>query len=344
MEPTNKPIAVSTVTPVFNGKDYLEELVAELAALREKWKNDAIPLELAESIFINDSSIDNSFEVLLSLKAKHDWIQIITLSRNYGQHSATIAGILHTCGDWVFTIDEDLQHEPKYFIKMLRLAVVRNLDIVYAKPVISVHHSFFRDQGSITYKKILSIVTANPHISSFNSFRLLRGAVARASASVCSHETYFDIALGWFSNRIDTVPLPLKDRRFIQNQKSGYNLWKLLSHARKMIVSSPVKVLRTGAVIGILSTIVSIACGGAILIQKIVTPDSIQVKGWTSIFLSILFFGGISAFLLGVILEYVTNMLLHSQGKPPFFIIERSSDAIVSDYFTKEETDDVSAA
>ena len=225
-------IKVSTITPVYNGEPYLEKLVLELLSVREKWNNSNIPLELVESIFVNDSAIDGSYEILRSLQKRNDWIQVITLSRNYGQHPATIAGILHSCGDWVFTIDEDLQHDPKYFDLLLEHAVTYELDVVYAKTEEPVHESLMRDKCSRLYKRIVSKITGNPHISSFNSFRLIRGAIARSSASICSHETYFDIALCWFTERLGSLSIPLKDKRFIETKRSGYNSKKLLSHAR----------------------------------------------------------------------------------------------------------------
>jgi len=330
-------IKISTITPVYNGEAYLEKLVLELVSIREKWSDSNIPLELVESIFVDDSAIDNSYKILRSLQKRYDWIQVITLSRNYGQHPATVAGILHSCGDWVFTIDEDLQHDPKYFDLLLAHAVTHELDVVYAKPEGSVHQSVLRDQSSRLYKRFLSKITANPYISSFNSYRLIRGAIARSSASICSHETYFDMALCWFTDRLDSLSIPLKDQRFIETKRSGYNLRRLLSHSRWLMISAPLKILRTSSLIGILALIGSVFYGGLIFYNKLTDPASIPIRGWTSTILSILFLGGLCAFLLGVVLEYLTNILLHTHGKPTFFVVDRSSDALIRDYFESEK-------
>ncbi len=337
MVPEANPISISTVTPVYSGQVYLQGLVEALARVREEWRANGLPIDLVESIFVNDSAIDDSLSVLLALQEKFDWIQIVTLSNNFGQHSATVAGILHSCGDWVISIDEDLQHDPKYFVRLFERAVTDGSDVVYAKPESRVHQSFWRDQGSIQYKKILSILTANPHIPSFNSYRLMRGSIARAVASVCSHETYFDIALCWFTGRIGTITLPLHDRRYAITKKSGYSLKRLLSHARRMVISSPGKVLRAGALVGILATMCSLLFGTVTLVRKIIAPDSIQVQGWTSTFLIVIFFGGLTTFLIGVMMEYITNMLLHAQGKPAFYVVDRSSDARISSWFKNEK-------
>lgn len=330
-------ILVSTVTPVYNGELYLRKLVLALKNVKQEWENNCYPFELVESIFIVDNAIDNSSVILEEISEDISWIQVLTLSRNYGQHPATIAGILHSTGDWVITLDEDLQHNPKYFINILEKAILEELDVVYANPKSSVHKKLYRDLGSILYKYIIAKISNNPVISKFNSYRLIRGSIGRGAASVCSHETYFDIALCWFTGRIGTVPLLLEDNRYTTNNKSGYNIRKLISHARRLIISSQTKILRIGALFGSLSMVACVIFAAKILLQKIFTPEKIPVQGWTSIMLIIVFFGGLTSFLLGIIIEYISNILLHMQGKPAFFIVDRRKDSIAINFFNKRD-------
>ena len=73
--------------------------------------------------------------------------------------------------------------------------------------------------------------------------------------------------------------------------------------------------------------------------QKIISPESIDVQGWLSLFLTVLFFGGLTACLLGVLLEYMSTLVLHSQGKPPFFVVDRRKDSVLREYFSQETSD-----
>src|SRR5882672_7517570 len=102
---------------------------------------------------------------------------------------ATIAGILHTSGDWVVTLDEDLQHSPARIEDLLRKAIIHRSDIVYANAETRVHQSHLRDVGSRLYKHVMKLMTGNPNVTAFNSFRLIRGDVARAASSTCGHDT-----------------------------------------------------------------------------------------------------------------------------------------------------------
>jgi len=329
-------ILVSTVTPVYQGAATLEELVRQLDRERQAWDRDGLPLELVEAIFVDDDSIDDSAAILADLAARYPWVRAVTLSRNFGQHPATVAGILHSSGDWIATLDEDLQHEPRFVLQLLREAVEHGWDIAYAKPLDHVHESLFRDQSSRIYKWLLTLATGNPNVRAFNSFRVLRGSVARAAASVSSHDTYLDVVLGWFSRHLGTLPLALKDQRYVARQASGYTFFKLLSHARKLLVSSQTKWLRLGAMVGVGAMVFSIALALYMLGQKLSYPASIDVRGWLSLFLGIVFFGGLSSFLLGVVLEYLSTLLLQSQGKPTFFVVDRTRDAILREFFARQ--------
>lgn len=332
---TMRKITFSIVTPVYSGAKYLADLVREVKKLKDSLASAEAPWEIVELIFVDDASRDGSAEVLAELTAKHEWVRVIQLARNFGQHPATIAGILHTSGEWVATLDEDLQHDPKFLPQMLAEAVMNTCDITYAKPEQHVHQSILRDWGSRSYKYTLVKLTGIPHIRDFNSFRVMRGSVARATASVCGHETYFDVALCWFSNKIRTIYLPLKDQRYIDSKSSGYSFMKLLSHARRLIVSTQTKVLRIGFLIGLLAVALSFGALVLAFYNKFIDPNAPNVPGWASLFVAISFFCGLSIFLLVMTMEYIRTILLHIQGKPTFFVVDRTSDKILADYFRK---------
>jgi glycosyltransferase involved in cell wall biosynthesis len=326
-------IAITTVTPVYSGRNFLPELIVKIEQVRDRWRNTQAPLELIEAIFVNDASEDGSLPVLYEIQKTRPWVNVINLSRNFGQHQATIAGILHSSGDWVVTMDEDLQHDPSHIDTLLESAVKSDMDIIYANPEQSVHENPLRDWTSRAFKGLVSYATGNPHVREFNSFRLIRGSIARASGSVCSHGTYFDVALCWFSSRISSVKLPLKDVRFVESGKSGYTMRKLFSHARRMIVSSETKIVRFGAAIGFFAMFVAVVVGAKILFNKLFYPESIPVEGWTSLFLALMFFSGLLAILSGIVLEYISVILLHIQGKPTFFVVDRLTDRFLLDYY-----------
>jgi glycosyltransferase involved in cell wall biosynthesis len=323
---------LSTVTPVYQGERFLVELVEELHCFRQEVGNIGCPLELAEAIFVVDGATDKSVSILEDLQGQYSWVRIINLSNNFGQHPATIAGILFSTGDWIVTIDEDLQHHPKHILEFLKSATSNEFDIVYAQSTASTHTAF-RNASSRIAKAIMSLISGNPNISNFNSFRLMRGDIARAAAALATSNTYFDVALSWFTNRVGTLQVPLLDPRKNKIQGSGYNLNRLLKHYVNLTITSDTKLFRTGIVLGGLSFTASIVLIIVTLLIKFLAPDLIILKGWTSLFLMILFFGGLISLMVAIGLEYIGNLYTQSQGKPTFFVVDRKSDKLLTNWF-----------
>jgi glycosyltransferase involved in cell wall biosynthesis len=321
------PATLSVVVPVYQGAPHLPGLVAALEDVRRGLESDAAPIRLSEAFFVDDASIDDSEAVLGALKAGHPWMNVIHLSRNFGQHPATIAGILHCSGDWIASLDEDLQHDPKHLVPLLQHAIREAIDVVYAKPTGPVHGSWWRDLGSTGFKRLMSLLTGDPHVRDFNSFRMMRGGIARASASVCAHDPYFDVALTWFTDRFGTLPLELRDRRYAAEKRSGYALGSLGRHAGRMLASSRLTYLRLGSAVGLVALAGSLLLSLAVVGIKLVNPVAIQARGWVSLVILISFFGGLLSLLTGILVELTSNLVARARGKPTFFVVDRSGDA-----------------
>ncbi|NNE06160.1 MAG: glycosyltransferase family 2 protein [Xanthomonadales bacterium] len=319
-------IHLSTVTPVYRGQEFLPELVARLDQVRTRLTEETDALQIAEAIFVLDNPEDASEQVINQLARQFPWVRVVTLSRNFGQHNATVAGILHSSGDWVVTLDEDLQHPPEAMLDMLALAVEGKSDVVIAVPEEGSHGRAYRDATSQLSKRLIGALSRNQFVSSFGSFRLIRGQVARAAASVCSHQTYFDVALVWFTTRIATMPMKLKDERFRKHGTSGYSLHGLLSHAKRLVISSDIKFLNISFLITGLAFIVAVLLESWVLINYLVNPEVSDTRGWASLISVNLFFGGVLSLLLGFVLEISKINMFQGQGKPTFFTVDRGGD------------------
>lgn len=326
-------VAISVVVPVYSGDQYLQELIRQLETIRNAWREEKAPMTISEVILVDDSAIDGSPALIDQLAGEHGWVTALHLMRNFGQHASTIAGILHSSGDWIVTMDEDLQHSPKDIEQLLRRAISSSADIVYANPRSAVHEAAVRDTASRLFKRMMVFLTGDSNVVFYNSFRLIRGALARAASSVCGHETYFDAALSWFTKRVESISLELKDQRFIASGRSGYDIWKLLSHARRLLVSSEVRVIRVAGLLGAVIVAVSMLGSIVVLIEKVTFSSNRFPTGWTSLMLAVLFLGGFITFMVSLALEYLSMLALTAHGKPVFFTVDRSVDEPLVRYF-----------
>ncbi len=319
-------IYISIVVPVYSGAEYLRDLATAIEQARTDADQSGMPVEIIEAIFVDDGAIDDSPRILDELQHEHAWIRVIHLSRNFGQHTATAAGILHSSGDWIATLDEDLQHHPKHVVAMLMRAIETSSDIIYAASDFRVHRSWFRNFTSRSTKAIVGWLAGEKAIRRFTSFRLVRGSIARAASSVATHDTYLDVVLTWFTKRIESLPLPLVDIRSEKGQRSGYSLARLLQHGRRMLIAAGIRPLRLASSLGILTLTFSVLFAAYIIYLRIWRPEVIHLRGWASLVVVISFFSGLTAFLLGIALEYLSTVVLHILGKPTFFVVDRSKD------------------
>ncbi len=334
---TDKIITLSTVTPVYSGEKYLEDLVARLKSIREHWLDQGAPIHLVESIFVDDGSIDDSSRILEEIAEREDWVRVVTLSRNFGQHSATVAGICHSMSDWIVSLDEDLQHRPEVIQELLSKAVNQKLDVVYAKPLNAVHGNTWRDSASRFVKRLLAKLTRVEQIKMFNSFRLIRGSIARAAASSSSSQTYLDIALSWYTQSVDSLDVEMRDERFVSHKKSGYGLLSLIRHSRRLMVSSELNIATIGLCVGFAAIMMAILLGGNVLFVKLFYPELINQAGWASLAAIICAFGGVVVALVCVVMEYTNVILMNQLGRPTFFTVDRSNDLQLESWLLKTD-------
>jgi glycosyltransferase involved in cell wall biosynthesis len=334
-----KAQALSIVIPVYSGEEFIRPLFEEINAYKEHLKSLKAPIQLREVIFVNDDAADDSQKIIEDITKVNDWVMLVNLSRNFGQHQATVAGVLHSSSDWVVTMDEDLQHHPRFLLAMMLKLLQSKADICYARPKDG-PHTKLRNLASRYVKSVIASISGTPQAKLFNSFRLVRGDIARAAAAVVSHRTYFDIALTWFSTRATCVELDLVDARLVSSGKSGYRFSSLMSHAKTLFISSEIKPLKFASIAGLTVAVSSFIVAFYISIMKFINPNSIDVAGWASTFVITAVLGGTCIFLLGLVLDHLSYLSQAARGRPVFFAIDRSRDEQILNWLQTLDPDD----
>ena len=140
---------VSVVIPTYRPEPQLRSLLAEIAPLTESTVSPAgSPFRVAEVLLVHDCGPGDPAGLLREMERAYPFVRVVWLSRNYGQHAATLAGMSSSGGDWIVTLDEDGQHDPSYVGAMLDVALDEQASVVYAKPVNPGPHGGFRDTSS----------------------------------------------------------------------------------------------------------------------------------------------------------------------------------------------------
>lgn len=312
------PHRISVVVPVYKGERTLPAVIAELAPYFESSISpDGNNYAVSEVLLVFDHGPDDSARVIRALIEEYDNVRGVWLSRNFGQHPATLAGMASAGGDWVVTMDEDGQHDPSAIADMLDTAMRNQSTVVYAEPSNRAPHGALRNLTSKGAKKVVSTLLSNPAAPSYQSFRLVAGEVARSVAAYAGNAVYLDVALGWIASNVSTCPVALRDEG---DRQSGYRLRTLLSHFWRMVISSGTRGLRMVSFIGAIFALLGLGMAVYLLIAAL-TGHIAGQQGWTSTMIVLLIGTGAVLFSLGVIAEYVGVSVNMAMGKPAYLIV-----------------------
>ena len=310
---------ISIVVPVYQGELTLEPLLAEIEPLTATQSTPrGVQFRVSEVMLVHDGAIDGSDAVMSSLAAKLPFVTPVWLSRNYGQHAATLAGMASTNGDWVVSLDEDGQQDPRDIGRLLDVAIEKDVQLVYAQPTNNPPHGRARNLFSAAAKWCFTHLLGHEHIGEFNSFRLVEGEIARGIAAYCGRGVYLDVALSWVVAKAAHCPLTLRTER---GRPSAYSFRSLAHHFWALVLTSGTGPLRLVAVIGLAS--VFFAFGLAAYSAWGRLSGQVEVPGWASLVIVVSLFSGLILFSLGVLAEYLGVAITMALGKPLYLISSR---------------------
>lgn len=312
--------SISIVIPVYKGADVIAPLVYDINSLFNTSSVGFVTPNgsnamITEVILVHDGGTDNSPKVMRDLENEYEFVRCVWLSRNFGQHAATLAGIAASQGDWIVTIDEDGQQNPAYISNFLDRAIETNSQVVYARPTNKPPHGFIRNGFSKLAKKISKRMLAGAEFEDFNSYRLILGEPARALSAYGGTGIYLDAALMWVTSSATTCDVELRS----EDRSSSYTFASLLSHFGRLVVTAGSRPLRVIALLGMV-----VATGGFILAMYIVwmkSTNGIPAAGWASVIVAVLVTSGLTMLSLGVISEFLGAAVRSSMGKPLYLVV-----------------------
>lgn len=315
--PTETTHRLSVVIPVYQGATTLADVVSELETFTEPFtSSDGHRAVVTEVLLVHDHGPDDSPAVMRQLAAKYAWVRPLWLSRNFGQHAATLAGMASSGGDWVVTIDEDGQHDPAYIGDFLDVAMRERATVVYSQPTNPPPHGAVRNAASRGAKRVIELGLGGTDTSKYQSYRLVLGEIARSTAAFAGAGVYLDVALGWVAGEASTCPV--RSRQELGRQ-SGYSTRRLLSHFWRMVLSSGTRGLRAVSFLGVTFAAIGFLMALVVAVMRI-SGESLPA-GWTSTVVIVLISTGAVLFSLGVIAEYIGVAVNMAMGKPAYLIV-----------------------
>jgi undecaprenyl-phosphate 4-deoxy-4-formamido-L-arabinose transferase len=304
---------LSIVVPLYNSAGTLARLFKELCAL---------PIAGGlEIVLVNDGSRDATETTALELiEICAVPVTFLSLSRNFGEHNAVLEGLRASTGEFVVTMDDDLQNPPAEVAKLLEAARAEKRDVVYSAYE-KKNHSWFRNLGSWLTNVLADWSVDKPKGLYLSSFRCLSRFVADEIAKSSNPTPYIDALIFQVTQNVGVVSVRHDVR---ESGQSGYTLRKLVRLWISMLTNASVMPLRVATLLGVAMSVVGFIAFIAVLINHYTTQEPL---GWGSLMSALLVFSGAQLLLLGVVGEYIGRTYLRVSEKPQSVVRHRTSNA-----------------
>ena len=298
----------SVVVPVYNSEPTLRELYTRVKAVFDDTMHEDFEL-----ILVDDGSKDGSWDVMEELHDLDPRVKIIQQAKNFGQHPALLCGFHYVSGDFVITMDDDLQHPPEEIPKLAKVMNERDdVDVIIAKYE-GRKHNIIRRLGTWVSVYATSKMLKKPRDLEITSYRLIRRFIVDAIISMNVRLPQIGNLLVQTSNRIINVPVQHDARKY---GKSGYSFKRLVKDLLYDITTNSAFPLILVRDIGIVSFVTSIILALYYLVRYFLYGYS--VEGWTSTILILLATSGLTLLSIGIIGEYLMHILDEARKMPNY--------------------------
>ncbi len=302
---------ISFVIPCYRSEQTLPRVIAEIEEKMNGMKRYGYDIFL-----VNDCSPDGTFSVIRKLCREHKNIRGIDFARNFGQHSALMAGLRYSDGDYVVCLDDDGQTPADEVDKLLD-KLEEGFDAVYAR-YDHKQHSAFRNLGSRVNERMTRMMLGKPPELYISSYFAVKRFVVE---DMIRYENSYPYVIGLVlraTRNITNVSVTHRERK---EGTSGYTFKKLVGLWFNGFTAFSVKPLRIATGVGGCSAGIGFLYGIYTIVKRFVNPD--VPMGFSSMMSALVFFGGMIMLMLGLIGEYVGRIYISLNNSPQYVIREK---------------------
>lgn len=324
---------ISVVIPCYRSAQtitYVVDLLVQTMAENNRYNY--------EVILVNDGSPDNTFEVISNLAKENENIRAVELSRNFGQHSALMAGYSMVTGDYVLGMDDDGEHNPQELFRLVD-ELEKGYDYVCAA-FPSTNHSLYKKLGSKFNNWMSTKFIGKPKEAIFSSYYIMRRFVADEIIKTPNPNPYVGGMIVSVTTRMSSIPMEHCSRH---KGESGYHFKNSVSLWMNGITAFSVKPLRIATYAGLIFSVFGFLLGFYVVLRKIFVQEILA--GYTSTFALLLLISGVIMVILGAIGEYIGRIYMLINCIPQYAIrtvVEKEQATKENDEESKEEEYSVS--
>jgi len=305
------PVEISIVVPVHNEITGIDELFAQLISVLERLGTTW------EVIFVNDGSTDATLDRLIEFHHRMPAIKIINLSRNFGKDVALSAGFDFARGAAVIPIDADLQDPPELIIPMVA-KWREGFDIVFATRKRREGDSWLKRKTAHYFYEIFDRITDIPVPHDTGDFRLVDRRVVDVLVRLPERTRFMKGLFAWVGFKQASIAFDRQPRHAGETKWSYWRLWNFALDAITSFSSLPLKIW---SYIGVACSLFAFLFALFLIGLKIFR--GVDLPGYPSLMVAVLFFGGVQLISLGIIGEYLARMYSEVKGRPLYLVRDR---------------------
>ncbi|MDR2544974.1 MAG: glycosyltransferase family 2 protein [Methanobrevibacter sp.] len=263
-----------------------------------------------EIIFIDDGSKDDTFKVIKDISKKDERIKYIKFSRNFGKESAIYAGLKNSKGDYVMTMDADLQDPPALLPEMVEY-IKSGYDCVATRRVTRKGEPIIRSWLSKLFYRTINKLSEVEFVDGVRDYRMMTRAMTDSVLSLTEYNRFSKGLFAWVGFETKYLEFENIER---EEGETSWSFFKLVKYSIEGFVSFSTSLLSIAIVLGILFSIISMVIILFIVINDLLYSN--PVPGWASTICSILFIGGVQLFCIGLLGLYISRTYLETKKRP----------------------------
>jgi len=302
--------SLSIIVPCFNEQEVINETYKRIKSVLSNLDFHS------EIIFINDGSTDETENLLSELTKTDKNIKIITFSRNFGHQKAVTAGLNNCHTDMAVIIDADLQDPPEVIPDMIKTLIDSKAQVVYCVRKSRKGEGFFKKLSAKAFYRLLNFFSEVRLPVDTGDFRLIDKSIIREFNQMHEKGKYIRGLVSWIGFK--QVPFYYeREARFAGETK--YPFSKMLKLATTSLLYFSTKPLKLASTLGFISVVFSLILGVWSVLGKLMGYTHAN-SGWTSLFVLIIFFGGVQLLTIGIVGAYIGNLFDEIKNRPEYII------------------------
>lgn len=303
---------ISIVVPMYNEQESLGILYKELNRV-----TDTLPEYEFEYLFVNDGSSDATFAEIRQLAEKDKRVRYVSFSRNFGKEAALYAGLKNATGDYVATMDADLQDPPALLPQMIAMIEAGDCDNVATRRVNRKGEPPIRSFFAKCFYKVMRHLSHIEIADGARDYRLMSRAMVDSIVSVSEYNRFSKGIFAWVGYETKWLEFENVER---SAGETKWSFWKLVRYSFDGIINFSDTPIRISSYLGLLLTVLSFVAIIMEVIRALVFGD--PVAGWPSLVCIITFIGGIQLFCMGIMGQYIAKTYMEVKRRPHYIVKE----------------------